>query len=126
MQVTSLKQEVEALHNDNTLLRNTLARAQQESAEYASRIQSMDDDSHAAEATERQHVASASAELEELKSVNVRLQTELGCCRQEVAEAHDRGQVCPKYSAAARRNVQGLLKMWDYVYHNFMRSGLVH
>lgn len=96
VQVASLKQEVETLNHDNTLLRNALARAQQESAEYASRVNAIDDDTDAAEAIKRQHVARSSAELEELQKMNVRLQAELGCCRDEMAQRHDRWQVCPE------------------------------
>lgn len=95
MQVGSLKQEVEALHHDNTLLRNALARAQQESAEYISCMSSMHEDSAAVAGTQRQHAARVKAELEEMKRLNGKLQSELNSCSPQVAQAHSRHQVCP-------------------------------
>jgi hypothetical protein len=91
MQVASLKEEAESLKHDNTLLRNALARTQQESAEYASCIDSVRVDSASVD-TQRHHVPLA--EFEDMRSINVRLQSELDSCRCEIAQAHDRYQVC--------------------------------
>lgn len=92
VQVAALKAEVGALHHDNTLLRNALARSQQESAEYSSCMSNMHNSAQTA-ATELQKAARVSAELEDAKGVNVRLQSRLDTCRQELAQAQARHQV---------------------------------
>lgn len=93
MQVASLKQDLQLLHHDNTLLRNALARAQQESTEYALCTRSTPQNSTAVKSTEHQHTDTALSMSKEASQLAEQLQAELDACKHKIAQESDEKQV---------------------------------